>query len=298
MSRESSPTLPWSSRFRPEVVNAGRFPMLEKSCGFVYHSSTIALHQHGYEGRLRIGDTPFELRPGDVTLTPAQVDSVYDLPRNGYHLCIHFRVPAHESPGREPALRLPLHVRLGAGSNSIRQRIWWITDLHRRAGHADPRKRALALAAASAGLQELMLTLALLEPAQPSERADGRVSSRLETALAIVVERIENRLKETLAVPALAGEAGLSQNYLARAFRQRYGLAIPRFILLRRIELARHLLATSKASIKQIASEVGLADVQHFNKQFRRLAGVSPSAYRTGHGTRLTVASSAGTATH
>jgi len=32
--------------------------------------------------------------------------------------------------------------------------------------------------------------------------------------------------------------------------------------------------------IKAVAIQVGLADPQHFNKQFRRVVGVSPTAYR------------------
>lgn len=270
-------TLAWSMLHRPEVMRAGRFPMLEKSCGFVYRSPTVALHQHDYEGQIHIGETRYELRPGDLTLTPAETDSHYHLPRNGYHLCIHFRHIADVAQEQPHALKLPLHLRLGSGSSAIRQRIWWITDLHRRAGHTDPRKRSLALAAASAGLQELMLSLALLEPEElPAEPT----STRVEKAMLRLIELIETRLKDVLAIPALAEESGLSQNYLARVFRRRYGMAMPHFILLRRIELARHLLTTSEATVKQVAHEVGLPDVQHFNKQFRRVAGMSPSAYR------------------
>ena len=256
--------------------------MLEKSCGYVYRAATIALHQHDYEGRVHIGEGQYELRPGDLTLTPAEIESHYHLPRNGYHLCIHFSHPPVQESGDTDAhaLKLPLHLRLGPGSNAIRQRIWWITDLHRRAGHADARKRALALTAASAGMQELMLTLALLDPVElPSEPT----SSRVEQALLKLVELIESRLREVLIVPALAEESGLSQNYLARLFRRRYGVAVPHFILLRRIELARHLLTTSHATVKEVAHEVGFPDMQHFNKQFRRVTGTSPSAYRRSH---------------
>ena len=254
--------------------------MLEKSCGYIHRAATIALHQHDYDGHVHIGQTKYELRPGDLTLTPAEIESHYQLPRNGYHLCIHFHHPPVQESNEAHALKLPLHLRLGPGSNAIRQRIWWITDLHRRAGHADARKRALALTAASAGVQELMLTLALLDPVElPSETA----SSRVETALVKLVELIESRLKEVLVVPDLAAESGLSQNYLARLFRRRYGVAVPHFILLRRIELARHLLTTSQASVKEVAHEAGFPDMQHFNKQFRRVTGTSPSAYRRSH---------------
>ena len=141
------------------------------------------------------------------------------------------------------ALSLPLHLRLGARSDPIRQRIRWITDLHRRATHADARSRALALAAASAGLQELLLTLALAGPEEPLPEAN---SSRVETAVRTLVEIVETRLKEPLSVPNLAEEAGLSQNYLAQAFRHRYGLTMPNFILRRRVELACYLLTVSR----------------------------------------------------
>ena len=83
-----------------------------------------------------------------------------------------------------------------------------------------------------------------------------------------------------LTVPSIAREVGLSQNYLARFFRKRYGMTIPRYLLVRRIDLARHLLLTSDDLVKQIAGRVGLPDPQYFNKQFRRLTGSNPSDFR------------------
>ena len=277
MEPPSVATLAWSMLHRPEVVRAGRFPVLERHRGFIHRWPTLALHQHDNEGLVHIGDRRYELRPGDLTFTPADTDSHYHMPRDGYHLAIHFRQVEEIRHEAAHALTLPLHLRLGTGSNAIRQRIWSITDLHRRAEHPDPRKRALALAAASAGMQELILSLALLDPV---ELLAEPTSSRVEKAMLRLIELIETRLNDVLAIPTLAEESGLSQNYLARVFRRRYGVAVPHFILLRRIELARHLLTTSEATVTQVAREVGLPDVQHFNKQFRRLAGVSPSAYR------------------
>lgn len=272
------PTFSWSVLHRPEIVSAGRYPMTEICSGHVHRSAdTVALHQHDYEGGLRIGPHAYDLRPGDLTLTPAALESLYDLPRDGFHLCIRFRHMEIPEIEEMHALSLPLHLRLGAGSNAIRQRIAWITDLHRRAAHADPRRRALALAAASAGLQELLLTLALSDP---EEHLVEPNSTRVESAVYALVKIVESRLREPLSVPDLAEEAGLSQNYLARAFRDRYGMTVPNFLLRRRIELACYLLASSRATVKQIAHEVGLPDGQHFNKQFRRIVGMSPTAYR------------------
>ena len=274
------PTFSWSVLHRPEIVSAGRYPMTEKSRGHAYHSpDTVALHHHDYAGTLRLGTHDYDLRPGDLTLTPAGVKSLYDLPGNGHHHCIHFRHLEVDGSEEIHVLSMPLHLRLGGGSNPIQQRIMWITDLHRRAAHTDARKRALALAAASAGLQELLLTLALSGPEETPVEPN---SSRVESAVRAMVELVEHRLKEPLAVPDLAIKAGLSQNYLARAFRHRYGVTMPNFILRRRIELACYLLVTSRATVTHVAQEVGLPDVQHFNKQFRKLVGVSPTAHRAG----------------
>ena len=268
----------WSVLHRPEIVAAGRYPVLEKSCGFLRRSAEhVALHHHDYEGALHIGTDRFDLQPGDLTLTPANMESLYDLPSDGYHLCIHFRHVETGNCEAEHILNLPLHLRAGSRADLLGQRMLWITDLYRRAEHADPTRKSLALAAASAGLQELILTLALFAVGEP---ADEPASAKVEAAVQTLVGLIEARLRESLSIPDLADQAQLSQNYLARAFRARYGMTVPHYVLRRRIELARHLLTTSRMSIKQVAAEVGLPDIQHFNKQFRRLAGVSPSAYR------------------
>ena len=268
---------------RPEVVRAGRFPMLEKSCGFIYRSPTVALHQHDYEGHLHIGETRYELRPGDLTLTPAEVDSHYHLPRSGYHLCIHFRHLA-DVRGTRNTMRsssryicawgwVPMPSASASGGSPI------CTGAPE---HTDPRKRALALAAASAGNAGADAQSRLAGAGANGRRS--RSPHAWKKRCCRLIELIDTRLKDVLAVPTLAEESGLSQNYLARVFRRRYGMAVPHFILLRRIELARHLLTTSKATVKQVAHEVGLPDVQHFNKQFRRVAGMSPTAYRGAEG--------------
>ena len=278
MNNAAASSWSWSVLHRPQIMAAGRYPVVEKSRGFLRRCAEhVALHHHEYEGALHIGSERFDLQPGDLTLTPANVESLFDLPGDGHHLCIHFQHCELEACEEAHLLNLPLHLRPGLSRTMLGQRMLWITDLYRRAEHADPARKALALAAASAGLQELILTMALLAVGQPGEEP---VSAKVEAAVQTLVELIEARLRETLNVPDLADQAQLSQNYLARAFRARYGITVPHYVLRRRIELARHLLTTSRLSIKQVAGEVGLPDIQHFNKQFRRLTGVSPTAFR------------------
>jgi transcriptional regulator GlxA family with amidase domain len=169
--------------------------------------------------------------------------------------------------------RLPVYLALGPRRDFVAQRLRHIADLTAQA--AGPRG-ALAQAAASAALQELLLLLAAIaaEP-QPPNRPT-RAAAALEQLLGVLHEDLARKLD----VPDLAQGVGLSQNYLARQFRRRFGATIQRYVLARRIEAARHLLAVTNLPVGRIAARVGLPDAQHFNKQFRRLTGLSPTAAR------------------
>ncbi len=264
-------TVTWPLKCLPKIYLAGRYPMTGRQLRRRYIAQTLALHLHEYGGEIRIGDERFELRPGDVTLTPNGVESFYNLPKAGHHLCIHFFPAAN----RDEKIKIPLWIRLGSESAFVSQQIWAIIEMHRRA--FKPGKAGeIAVTSASAALQSLLLWL-YLSKQRPKKAAR---SSRSEAALQRLNVLIEQRFTEPLTVPQLAWEAGLSQNYLARFFQERYGMTIPRYLLVRRIDLARHLLSTSDDLVKQIAVHVGLPDPQYFNKQFRRLTGSSPSEFR------------------
>ncbi|MBU1174386.1 MAG: helix-turn-helix transcriptional regulator [Alphaproteobacteria bacterium] len=68
-------------------------------------------------------------------------------------------------------------------------------------------------------------------------------------------------------------------DYLTRAFRDKIGHTPRRFRELKRMEYAMSLLATGH-SVKQTAARTGYADPLYFSRQFRKLSGTSPSAYR------------------
>ena len=43
--------------------------------------------------------------------------------------------------------------------------------------------------------------------------------------------------------------------------------------------MARHLFETSDLPVKDVAAAVGIPDPQYFNKQFRRINGMSPTSF-------------------
>jgi AraC-like DNA-binding protein len=266
----------WPLRVIPVIRGAGRFPLDDRAHQHAYLSTTHALHLHEYEGELRMGGQSYPLRPGIATLTPANLKSTYDLRRGGYHWCTHFNVPRANRPRLNvPTIHLPYWLDLGPRRTFAIARLKQVAALFAQADESSPTSH-LAAASAAVQLQDLLLWLATISHA-------GRPSATLhsDTAVHRAAEILNTRFTDELDVPALANEVALTQNYLARRFKQRFGMTIPRYLLTRRMQHAQLLLGTTNIPIQRIAQRVGMPDIQHFNKQFRRLAGMSPTAFRS-----------------
>ena len=270
-------TMIWPWRCLPEIRVAGRFPLDDREFSYEYRAKTHALHVHLYRGVVKIGPNTFALAPGDVTLSPAGVASSYALAEAGHHWCVHF-VPVAGKRGA--GVELPWHFGLGAQRDAAVARLRHVSWLAARAKSARGLRGGEAErlgAAASAAFQEMLLWLAGVTRSPVEEDASGQ---RAERAIDQLVGILQTRFTEKLRVDELADEVKLSQNYLAKRFRARFGVTIPHYLLERRIDHARTLLADTNMSVRQIGTRVGMPDAQHFLKQFKMLAGVSPSAYR------------------
>ena len=81
----------------------------------------------------------------------------------------------------------------------------------------------------------------------------------------------------------ISSEIGLSQSYLSRLFKQKYGISVARYINCFRIERAKELLLSSKDSVKVISMKVGFAGDVQFIRAFKRLEDITPSAFRATH---------------
>ncbi len=263
-----NPTLSWPTGGVPQVLLSGYFPLKDKGFRTIYQIQAVAMHLYDYAGTVRMDGRPIELRSGDLTLTPVGMATTYDLPAAGRHWCVHVLPATIGTP-----LRLPLHIRLGSDATIARERLARITAYQRR---GRGRHEALASStAAGAAVLELVAWLADRLPDGPQQRGDR------------AVERAASLLREDPArgwrVPHLARTVGVSPAYLARRFRQRYGSTLARFQLAQRIGSAQALLACTELSVGEIGRRIGLPDAHHFNKLFRRVAGVPPTAFRAEH---------------
>lgn len=84
-------------------------------------------------------------------------------------------------------------------------------------------------------------------------------------------------------VAAMAAQAGLTERSFHRRFRKATGQSPLEYVQTMRIEEAKQLLETTDMSFDAIAAEVGYSEPSAFRHLFRKLVGVTASAYRRRH---------------
>ncbi len=95
-----------------------------------------------------------------------------------------------------------------------------------------------------------------------------------------VLEYIDAHLGTDLALDHLAQAAGMNLFAFVRHFKQRTGLPPHQYVLRRRIERARSLLADTDLAIVEIALRCGFGDQSSFTTAFRRRTTLTPGGYR------------------
>jgi transcriptional regulator GlxA family with amidase domain len=87
-------------------------------------------------------------------------------------------------------------------------------------------------------------------------------------------------LDEDLSLPILAAKAHLSTRTLSRRFEAETGRSAAQWVAERRVERARHLLEDTSLSVTEVAFATGFGSLASFRRQFTRLSGATPRAYR------------------
>ena len=87
---------------------------------------------------------------------------------------------------------------------------------------------------------------------------------------------MQAHLIEDISLAEIAKVTKLSQSQFARAFRDSTGLPPYRYILRSRVQRAEQMLAATKLSNCEIATNVSFVDQSHFTKAFRRFVGATP----------------------
>jgi len=89
---------------------------------------------------------------------------------------------------------------------------------------------------------------------------------------------IDTHYADNIDLNNIADEAYFSKFHFIRAFKNTYGKTPHQYLIYVRIENARELLKTG-APVSEVCYAVGFESLSSFSGLFKRMAGLSPSAY-------------------
>ncbi len=123
-------------------------------------------------------------------------------------------------------------------------------------------------------INHLHQLLALLQiPPSPLSKRDRALSQKIQKALSADINR-------NVPIENIADEFHISMDALRHLFRQDLGCLPKEFQIRRRCEAAAELLLDQESSIADVAEELAYPDPFSFSKQFSKVMGMSPRAYR------------------
>ena len=94
------------------------------------------------------------------------------------------------------------------------------------------------------------------------------------------MEFIEQNLSSSMTLTELAAMADVSRFHFSRAFKAATGESPYQYVLRRRVERAKMLLADSQMPLDDVARSVGFHDTSHFQRAFKLRVGTSARRFR------------------
>ncbi len=112
------------------------------------------------------------------------------------------------------------------------------------------------------------------------EKSAPRLQSNTEVYLEFCTKYVKNNLNRKLKVSDLTSLCGVTQSYLYKIFKEKYGTSVKDYITTAKMSQAKHLLRGTQMTITEVAAAVGFDDILSFSKAFKLNEKVSPSSYR------------------
>lgn len=91
---------------------------------------------------------------------------------------------------------------------------------------------------------------------------------------------IEENFRKDFPITVLAEIAGVSHQYLCRIFNQTMNIRPNEYIICRKLQEAKHLLAETSLSVYEVCLQSGFSDASYFSTVFKRYEGITPAEYR------------------
>ncbi|MFM9331774.1 helix-turn-helix domain-containing protein [Paenibacillus mesotrionivorans] len=228
-----------------------------------------------------LNETPVVLQPGELILIGSN-ELHTDYPcDNGSYLVFQFDIQEHlENSGlpyyryfADPSVPLSRLNYIFQENHEVRQTVARCIQSINEEFLAKQDGYEIAIS-----IQIKQIILSLL-------RADSRkvIPSRENSdiiRLRPVLDYIDIHLSDKLQVEEACKLANMSYHYFVKYFKKTMGISFVDYITLKKIRRAERLLLTKDLSISQIGEEVGMSNMAHFYKMFRKFKACSPNEFR------------------
>ena len=101
-----------------------------------------------------------------------------------------------------------------------------------------------------------------------------------ETVASLVEKYLHCHYVHPFTITDIAEHLGYNPSYISKKFRLQYKTTIHDYIMRYRINKAKQIILYSNGTLKQIAEEVGFANIHHFTRVFKKYEGVSPGQWQ------------------
>jgi AraC-like DNA-binding protein len=153
--------------------------------------------------------------------------------------------------------------------------------------------RELGIAVKHVDLGEVELdvepTAAQLEAARSALQAEGfelvdsreaATIARIKSAIVKLVHHNEDTSRRVKLAEHLSDALHKEYSGLSALFSQVEGITIEQYFLLQRLERVKELIKYDELTLSEIADRTGFSSVAHLSAQFKKLTGMTPSAFK------------------
>ncbi len=136
----------------------------------------------------------------------------------------------------------------------------------------------------SAMFERTRLLMGLLQPfVEQLDNKTNNPKANWHKGLLPSIDFINNNITENISIQLLAEQANISPEHFSRKFKTIFNVAPKRYIMLRRLGLAKQRLLMSNDSIEHIAVACGFCDIFHFSRAFKQEVGMTPTEFKRGY---------------
>ncbi len=109
---------------------------------------------------------------------------------------------------------------------------------------------------------------------------EKQIINDIKATIVRLIHHSEEPLEEIVLSKYLTDTLNHDYKYISSMFSSHEGLTIEKYYILQRIERVKELLSYGEMTLSEIAWKTGFSSVHHLSAQFKKLTGMTPSAYK------------------